>query len=367
MIQALVTLVGTGDPCKIQSKRKAITAFLPYAVWKEREGDHRVMDAFLGAVKASNSTASLWPPVTPFISTMFSVASSRAILITSPHISWRREPQNTNMVDRWASAVAEASATPCLDEVEQKIVEQRVVDALLHIASVDTLRPHITRDCWSWLNSRPALCPMSQGRSLAKTRHVVRCVRGLRDPNILTSYLELVWSPWDPIPPSEDFSEMRLTVSRDFRGAGMKNHRERLINHLDHVLKELDKGLGYLKQFKLWIEEREIQVAKLQYGELMEKLLEVDRRVADIPPTCKSSCAERHLLRLLTFVDVLRILRLKFVCVMFAVLWLSSCFFVSSFLDLHILSIISSCIARTVEYAFFSWHTMIHAVVVRCI
>ena len=319
MIQALVTLVGTGDPCKIQSKRKAITAFLPYAIWKEREGDHRVMDAFLGAVKASNSTASLWPPVTPFISTMFSVASSRAILITSPHISWRREPQNTNMVDRWASAASEALATPYQDEVERKIVEQRVVDALLHIASVDTLRPHIPRDCWSWLNSRPALSPMSKGRSLAKTRDVVRCVRGLRDAKILTSYLELVWSPWDPIPPSEDFLEMRLAVSLDFRGADMRNHRERLIRHLDHLLKELDKGLGYLKQFKLWIEEHEIQVAKQQYGELMEKLLEVDRRATGIPTTCKSSCAERHLPRLLTFTDVPRILHLKFDCITFAV------------------------------------------------
>ena len=104
----------------------------------------------------------------------------------------------------------------------------------------------------------------------------------------------------------------------------MRSHRERLINHLDHVLKELDKGLGYLKQFKLWIEECEVQLAKLQYRELMEKLLEVDRRAAGILPTCKSSCAERHLLRLLTFMDVSRILRLKFDCVTFAVLWLIS-------------------------------------------
>lgn len=273
----------SGDPCKIQSKRKVITALFPYAVWRERGGEREMIEAFLSAVKATCTTTSLWHPIMPFISALFSAARPGTVLLTSPHVPWDRELEDTSAVTEWASAASEASAAPCSEEVEQ-----RVVDALLHIASVDALRPLIPRDSWLWLNRRPTLPPMCQGRSSAKTKHVVSCVRGLRDPEILTSYLTLIWSEWDPILPRRDLSEMRLTIARDFRGVGMRDRREHLIGHLDHVLGELDRGLGYFKQMKLWVDENDVQLAKAQYGELRDKLAEIDRREMEVQ-RCKCS------------------------------------------------------------------------------
>ena len=127
---------------------------------------------------------------------------------------------------------------------------------------------------------------MCQGRSLAKKKHVVGWVRGLGDADILTSYLLLVWSEWDPILPRGDLSDMRMTISREFGGVRMESHRECLIGHLNHVLAELDRGLGYFKEFKLWVDGHDIQLAKTQYGELRDKLIEVDRRERGTP-TCK--------------------------------------------------------------------------------
>jgi hypothetical protein len=276
-------MVESRDSCKIQSKRKAITAFFPYAVWRERDGEREAIEAFMSAVKASSSMTSLWHPIMPFISTLFNAASPQTILFIAPHVPWDREPQDTNALISWANAASAVSAAPCSEELEQ-----RVVDALLHIASIDALRPDIPRDSWSWLNRRPSLPPLCQGRPPAKTRHVVSRVRGLRDPEILTSYLLLVWSEWDPILPRRDLSEMRMAISRDFRGEGMRENRRHLIAHLDHVLGELDLGLGYFKQFKLWMDENDIQLAKAQYGELREKLLEVDRREMEpVTTTCE--------------------------------------------------------------------------------
>ena len=157
------------DSCMFQSKRKAITAFFPYAVWKEREGGHglTVMEAFLSVVKVSSSTTSLWHPIMPFISTLFNAAGTRTVLLTSPHVPWGHGLQDVNAVKTWANAISEIAALAPLDahgeinesavveegpeteeDPETKEVERRVVDALLHIASVDPLREHIPREAW---------------------------------------------------------------------------------------------------------------------------------------------------------------------------------------------------------------------------
>jgi hypothetical protein len=95
------------------------------------------------------------------------------------------------MVAGWAVA---ASAVPYTEEAGQS-----VVDILLHIASVDSLRPHIPTGIWTWLNKRPSLPPKCVGRSRGSSGDVVRQVRALRDTEILKSYLLLVLSEWDCI------------------------------------------------------------------------------------------------------------------------------------------------------------------------
>ena len=260
----LVTMAESGEPYQIQSKRKALTAFFPYAVWMERGGECRMMDAFLSAGPAT----SLWGAITPFISALFEAASDQTVVLTSPRVPWDREPDATRAVTRWASA---ASAVPYTDEIGQI-----VVDALLSIASVDCLQPHIPIDIWSWLNKRPTLPYVCLGRSAGTRKHVVRCVRKLKDVEILKSYFLLVWSPWDHIAYPEALLEMRMAIKQDFNGVEMEDHRKDLVKHLNYVLRQLNRGLGYLRQQKLWIEQDDVQKAKAQYQTLRQDLLQMD-------------------------------------------------------------------------------------------
>ena len=274
----------SGDPYQIQSKRKALTAFFPYAVWMERGGECRMVEAFLSAAKASSPATSLWGAITPFISALFEAASDQTVVLTSPRVPWDREPDATRAVTRWASA---ASAIQHTDEVERS-----VVDALLIIASVDCLRPHIPDGNWSWLNKRPTLPPACLGRSLGTRKHVVRCVRKLKDVEILKSYFLLVWSQWDRIAYPEAPSEMRMAIKREFKGVEMEDHRKDLITHLDHILQQLNQGLRYLRQHKLWIEQHDVQMAKAQYQTFRQDLLQMDGVSVAVPiceevPNCE--------------------------------------------------------------------------------
>ena len=259
----------SGDPYQIQSKRKALTAFFPYAVWMERGGECRMIDAFLSATKVSGSGTSLWGAITPSISTLFEAASDQTVVLTSPRVPWDREPGAIRAVTRWASA---ASAVPYTDEIGPI-----VVDALLSIASVDRLLPHIPVDIWSWLNKRPTLPYVCLGRSAGTRKHVVRYVRELKDVEILKSYFLLVWSEWDHITYPEALSEMRMAIKQDFDGVEMEDHRKDLIKHLDYVLLQMDwPGLGYLMRHKLWIGWGDVEKAKAQYQTLRQDLLQMD-------------------------------------------------------------------------------------------
>ena len=275
MAQTLLAMAASDDMFTVRCKRKAVTAFFPYAVWRERDGDHGMMDAFLAAAKVFGSTTTLWHPITPFIPTLFEVASSQAVVVAASHVPWHRGLDGANVVAAWAVATSEVTCT--------EDIERRVVDALLQIASVDSLRPHIPNDSWLWLNKRPTLPPVCLGRSMGTKKHVVRRVRELRDVETLKSYLLLVWSEWDPISSPMCLSEMQLAISRDLRGPDMRGHREDLINHLDQVLKQLERGLGFLRQYNLWIDEEDVQRAKGQYEKLREILRGLDEGEMEIP------------------------------------------------------------------------------------
>ena len=282
--ETLLTMATSKDLYNIQSKRKAITAFFPYAVWRERGGDQKMIDAFLEAVKFSGSTTSLWHAITPFISTIFGAARPRTVVLTSPHVSWHSIPGGENVVDMWATAVSEIQNA----EGIEKGIEEEVVDTLLHIASVDSLRSHITAESVSWLKKQPTLSPTCLGRSLATNKYVVLWLRGLRDIEILKSYFLLVWSEWDPIGSPDALSTMLRVLSWDFKGDESEGHRKDLVKHLNRVLGELDRGSGYLRQKKLWIDEDDVQRAKVQYEKLKENLVGVDRIEPMEIPTCES-------------------------------------------------------------------------------
>ena len=227
MLQAIATR-DLGQPSWYR-KRKSISALLPYAVWLERRGNYEMLDALLCGARASKRL--MWIRTKPFLPTLFNKASPQAIVPVSPHVGWRRLTftDHKDMISRWAAA---ASAIPYTEEVGQS-----VVDALLHIASNDSLRPHIHVGMWVWLEKRPSLPPECFGRSRGTGWKVVRHIRALGDIEILKSYFLLVWSEWDPIFGwSEGLAEMQASIREDFNGLEMGRHREDLIERLDHVL-----------------------------------------------------------------------------------------------------------------------------------
>jgi len=258
----------------IQSKHKAIIALFPYAVRLGRSGKQRMVDISLRAAIALGPEVLTWHRANPFImrpsSTQTPPSPDWIITLASTHVSWDEEPYDENMVARWAAA---ASALPHTEEVGQS-----VVGTLFHIASVDSLRPHIPVDIWTWLKNQPSLPPEYSGRSGGSRGGVVRQVRALGDIEILKSYLLLIWSEWDHIDdqPSGGLTEMQVSIREDFSGIEMWRYRRDLVKRLDHILGQLDRGLDYLQQHKPSLDTHHISCAKTQYSELKGVLLEVD-------------------------------------------------------------------------------------------
>ena len=154
-------------------------------------------------------------------------------------------------------------------------VSQAVVDMLLQIVASSKL---VHDSVWLWLTRVSALPPVSRGRSDGSYVWIVKTVRGLKDAEILKSYLLLLWSEWGPLAYS-GFDEMCASVHEDFCGIGMGHHRADLIHRLDHILGRLDQGLEYLKQHKPDLEDHDIQDMRRQYGVLKGVLLETNIEV----------------------------------------------------------------------------------------
>ena len=264
-------MIGTADPDPIYSKRKAITAFFPFAAWRGRNGQHRMLDTLLYTARASGEQGFMWyyikPVVTMLLNEESPVPLKQAVILLSPHLTWWNFTDDKHLTQSWAAAT---SAIPYTHDVGQC-----VVDTLLLIGSQDSLRPHLPVGMWSWLNKRPSLPPICIGRSSGTEQDSVQTVRGLGDIETLTSYLLLVWSEWDGI--LSGFEEMRTSIKEDFSGIETEHHRRELLQRLDHVLEQLDRGLAHLLQQKPNLPMSHIWVAKAQYGELREVLLEADR------------------------------------------------------------------------------------------
>jgi len=74
---------------------------------------------------------------------------------------------------------------------------------------------------------------------------------------------------------------MCTSIREEFSGIRMGQHREDLLQQLDHILGQLDLGLCHLQQYKQSLNEASIQQMKEQYGELKRVLLEVGREAID--------------------------------------------------------------------------------------
>ena len=216
----------------------------------------------------------MWRHIRPCIASWFDESSpppsNEAIIFATPSADWGWGPVAENAVARWGAAVL---ATSHSDEVGRS-----VVDALLQIACVDSLRPRIPIEIWAWLKKLPPLPPVCRGRNYATRSDFVHHIRGLGDIEILRSYFLLVWSEWEALP---YVGSMEVAIRGEFCGIAMWWHRKDLTERLDRVLEQLDRGLEYFNQHKPAITEAYIAHVKGHYEQLKEALAELDREAME--------------------------------------------------------------------------------------
>jgi len=267
--EKMKTMAKAEDYHPLQSKRKAITTLLPYAIRLEKDGQPEMLDTFLHAARASKEWELTWHRTWKYARRLPHKASPRAFILASPHVRWYLLTDDGDLVQEWAAA---ASVVPYTEEVGQS-----VVDVLLQIMEVDELAPHIPVGMWSWLIRQPSLPPVCYGRFIGTHTYIFRAVRALKDIEILKSYLLLVWSEWGCIQDGNSFKDMCASIWKYFSGNGMGDHRAELVQRLDHILGQLDQGLDYLKQHNPQLGRYDLWRMKSQYKELKEVLLEVER------------------------------------------------------------------------------------------
>ena len=238
----LEIMVGAAYSSLILSNRKAIRALFPYAIRLGQRGDEGMISTLLSAARTSGPGGFIWHRAGPYIAELFNEPTphpSEIIAPASHYALWNGKLLDTQAVSRWAEAV---SAIPYSEEVGQSVAY-----TLLQIASIGSLRPHISNNVWTWLKRLP-LSPCCQGRLRGTKLDLVRCVRGLEDIGILKSYYLLVRSGWY-YPTHPGSMEMQVSTREEFGGIGTVCDREDLIAHLDHVLGELGQGFEYLQQY----------------------------------------------------------------------------------------------------------------------
>ena len=210
----------------------------------------------------------------------------QAAILASPYVPWGSQVF-WGLARAW---VAAASTFP-----EEREIAPSVINALLRIAFFGLLPPGNQGDVWSWLKLRPSLQSICQGRHLGSHSDVMRQVRGLKDIEILKSYLLIIWLEWDSIQGS-GFPTMCEYIREGFSGVEASSHRAELVQRLDEVIGELDRGLAYLRRDRPDLREEELPKRKGQYEELRRILMAIPE--APEIPTCMSS-------RLINFFDLL--------------------------------------------------------------
>jgi hypothetical protein len=193
------------------------------------------------------------------------------IMMMSPHVPWtdERYSHDENTVTRWAGVASEAQPT--------EEVGRSVVDALLEIACDDSLRPHIPIEFWARMKDQQSPLPyFPRDKGSKRTSgQVIRFVRELGDVGIVKSYFLLVWSEWNWVD-GYGSREMVVSIKEDFGGIGMRKDRRDLIERLDQVLGQLDRGLEYLRQHNYQINNYHVRESKELYGSLKAELLKLD-------------------------------------------------------------------------------------------
>ena len=265
-------MLEAADPDQILSKRKAISAFIPYAIYLTKHGEHEMINMISRVASASNSGEFMWHHVRPYIIALFDKPTRHSL-----------------------SLVFALASFPYTE-----VIGQDVVYALLQIASVDSLRRHIPVTIWAWLKKQPDFPCELLGRSEWTKGDVVHHVRSLGDIEILKSYLIFVWSVSVGVDDRlGGLDEIQVSIREDFNGIGMVHHREDLIRQLGKFLRPVLHHTSADQEAKTqysesressmvvpprpmyWIYPRH-QRAIEQYSKLKAVLLEVDEEAMNI-------------------------------------------------------------------------------------
>ena len=256
------------DSDQIISKRKAINTLFPYAIFLEQNGQQGTMDAILRAAWVSdfdheNHGKFMWHRVVLYVSRLFEKRSptslNRVITLISPFVPWDSALNNKTAVSRWAAAAPEI---PYTEEVGQN-----VIGALLQIASIDFLRPHIPIEMWEWMKKQPTLPPMYHGL-LEPISPIIAYFRAHGDLDLLKSYYLLTWTDRRYFL-SRDFPAVESSIRENFGGIEMEEHRKDLTERLYQILGQLN----FRRSEAAWV-----QKMKTQYEQLRDVLLEVDKQ-----------------------------------------------------------------------------------------
>jgi len=269
--QKLGNMVEAADSNLIWSRRKAISALFPYAVFLEQHGQQGMLDLFSHAARATSSGTFMWYHIKPFTVALFDKPNPPSLKwvlkLVSPHVPWHDEPQDRS-ITTWQAASTSYKG----------VIDQNVVNELLHVAFIASLQSHLPRG--------------DLGKSKQIEGEVICQVQALGDIGILKSYLLLVWLEWDRVGGQSGggISEMKIAIQKDLCGIGMGHHWEDLIKQLDHILMQLDSLWQYLaaglQRPGDWRSRQctlgDMQSAKERYSELKRVLLEVDSEAVRI-------------------------------------------------------------------------------------
>ena len=177
------------------------------------------------------------------------------------------------MMRLWMTAASGLPDTPD--------VYQSVVGVLLQMAYKDELRPHIPVVAWEWLKRRRILRLIISvpGRGIPKG--FFQTVQALRDIGLIASYLFVIWSEWNFLTYG-DCEEMRHLIREELNGIHAVGYRADLIQRLEFVLSQFDRGREYSCAPNLRVDEQSFWWARQQYEGFRRDLLELEEEVTMI-------------------------------------------------------------------------------------
>jgi len=268
---------GGSNQNPIQSAHKAIAAFFPSTVWEEQSGEHELLGTFMQAACLAARWSGpfknlLEPLVIMLLKEESPISWKQAAILALPHWPWWNPTNSGELIQLWAAAT---SVVPHTDNICLS-----VVDTLLQIASMPSLQQFIPPGMWVWLNKRPLLPPICVGRNRGSTAPVVQIVWESGDVEIITSYLLLIWSPWDGLSIG-GLGEMLISLRKGFSGIGMARHRKALLQRLDRILWGLGPDWVIVKQYKPSITRQVAWERRMQYNQLMGEVLEIAKEAVD--------------------------------------------------------------------------------------